>query len=218
MEACRTRDVARVVVASSSRVYGTTGRADGRGFSELDPLHGREVYGVSKAAADMIARSYWESHGVRVAAARLSNVYGGGDLDRARLVPELVAAVLRDEAPVLRSDGTPQREFLYVEDAAAAYLAIADALDRGDDAACGAAFNAAGPLHEVRDIAETLLRLAGSGARPDIRGADTVSDRLSLDCSRLRDLTGWRAQVDLEDGLGRTLEWYRAHPGALDLS
>ena len=73
---------------------------------------------------------------------RFANIYGGGDLNFSRLVPEAVCAALDGRAPVLRSDGSPERDFLYVEDAAAAYLAIADDLDR--DEVRGEAFNAGG--------------------------------------------------------------------------
>ena len=220
MEACRLLGIERVVVASSIKAYGDRS-THARPLVEDDALHGRQVYEVSKAAADTIARSYWYGYGVRVAAARLANVYGGGDLNRSRLVPDVMAAVLAGRPPVIRSDGTPQRDFLYVEDAVAAYLAIADALDRPDDAACGVAFNAGGEPHSVLEIVDTVLRLAGSDLRPEIHGAPLpagTSDRLSLDSSRLRDLTGWRPAVGLEEGLRRTLRWYRAHPSALDLS
>lgn len=220
MEACRLLGVERVVVASSIKAYGERA-AGARPFVEDDPLHGRQVYEVSKAAADAIARSYWDGYGVRVASARLANVYGGGDLNRSRLVPDVMAAVLAGRAPVIRSDGTPERDFLHVDDAVTAYLAIADALDRPDDVACGAAFNAGGETHSVREIVDTVLRLAGSDLRPEIRGAPPTpgtSGRLSLDSSRLRDLTGWRPVVGLEEGLRRTLRWYRTHPSALDLS
>ena len=79
-----------------------------------------------KAAADLIARSYWHSYGLPVAVTRFANVYGGGDLNFSRLIPEAVSAALDGRAPVLRSDGSPERDFLYVEDAARAYLAIAE--------------------------------------------------------------------------------------------
>lgn len=220
MEACRLLEIPRVVVASSIKAYGDRPGHD-RPFREEDALHGRQVYEVSKAAADTIARSYWDGYGVRVAAARLANVYGGGDLNRSRLVPDTMASVLAGRAPVIRSDGTPRHDFLYVEDAAEAYLAIADALDMPGDAACGAAFNAGGEPHSVLEIVEAILRLAGVDARPEMLGVPPpggTGDRLSLDSSRLRELTGWRPRVGLEEGLRRTLTWYRAHPSALDLS
>ena len=88
------------------------------------PLPPTFPYDVSKAAADLIARSYWHTFGLPVAVTRFANLYGGGDINRRRLVPEAVGAALAGRAPVIRSDGSPERDFLYVEDAVAAYLAI----------------------------------------------------------------------------------------------
>ena len=118
----------RVVVAASDKAYGAARRAAlPRGASRSSratPTTSR------KAATDLIARSYWHTFGLPVAVTRFANLYGGGDLNRSRLVPEAVSAALAGRAPVIRSDGSPERDFLYVEDAVAAYLAIADALRR----------------------------------------------------------------------------------------
>ena len=128
LEACRRMDVARVVVAASDKAYGAHDELPYREDFALQP---RFPYDVSKAATDLIARSYFHTYGLPVAVTRFANLYGGGDLNFSRLVPEAVAAALQGRRPVIRSDGTPERDFLYVEDAAAAYLAIADALADG---------------------------------------------------------------------------------------
>jgi CDP-glucose 4,6-dehydratase len=116
---------------------------------------------------------------------------------------------------VIRSDGTPERDFLYVEDAATAYLALAREIDR----AAGEAFNAgSGRPVAVRAVVELICRLAGSDVEPDIRGIGTPEGEISrqyVDSSKLRALTGWQPRVELEEGLRRTVEWYRAHPEAL---
>ena len=124
VEACRAHGVARTVVAASDKVYGAHGEPP---YREDFELRARYPYDVSKAAADLIARSYWHTDGLPVATTRLTNVYGGGDLNRSRLVPEAIEAALAGRAPVIRSDGTPERDFLYVDDAVEAYLAIARA-------------------------------------------------------------------------------------------
>jgi len=214
MEACRAHSVQRVVVAASDKAYGPHERLPYREDFALQP---RYPYDVSKACTDLIARSYWHTYDVPVAVTRFANIYGGGDLNASRLIPEMVTSVLSGRPPVIRSDGSPERDFLYVEDAVNAYLAITDALDDGP--ARGEAFNAGGDApHSVREIVELAIRVAGADVEPDIRGQGTPAgeiDRQYVDSSKLRTLTGWRPQVGLEDGLRRTVEWYRAHPEAL---
>jgi CDP-glucose 4,6-dehydratase len=214
MEACRLHAVERVVVAASDKAYGPHERLP---YREDFPLQPRYPYDVSKAATDLIARCYWYTFEVPVAVTRFANIYGGGDLNPSRLIPEMVAAVLADRPPVIRSDGSPERDYLYVEDAVDAYLAICDAIDDGP--ARGEAFNGGGDApHSVREIVELVIRLTGSHVRPDVRGAGTPPgeiDRQYVDSSKLRSTTGWAPRVSLEEGLRRTVEWYRGHPEAL---
>lgn len=213
LEAARGHDVSAVVFASSDKAYGAH---DELPYTEDFALKPTAPYEASKAAADLIARSYWESFGLPVAVTRFANVYGGGDINFSRLVPETVSAALDGRAPVLRSDGSPERDVLYVEDAAAAYRAIADALLAGKGA--GMAFNAGGERpYAVLEIVETITRLAGTGVEPEIRGSGNPEgeiERQYVDSSRLRELTGWRPEFSLEDGLARTIDWYRDHPEA----
>ena len=215
MEACRTHGVARVVVAASERVYGSQPELPYREDMALAP---RFPYEVSKAATDLIARSYWHTYGVPVATTRFANLYGGGDTNRSRLVPEAVHAALSGRRPVIRSDGSPERDFLYVEDAVRAYLAIAEALDEREGVR-GEAFNAGGGrTHAVREVVELICRIAGTDVEPDVRGRAAPGgkiDRQFVDATKLRELTGWQPEVDLEEGLRRTVEWYRDHPQAL---
>jgi len=210
LEACCARGVERVVVASSDKAYGPSRQLP---YVEDQPLAAAYPYDASKAAADVIARSYWRSYQLPVAVARFANVYGGGDLQPSRLIPETVWAALDQRAPVIRSDGTPQRDFLYVEDAVRAYLAIAGALD--SPAACGEAFNAGGGApHAVLDVVRLVLRVVGATVEPDIRGAGTPAGELDcqyVDHAKLSRLTGWRPEVELEDGLRRTVAWYRRY-------
>jgi CDP-glucose 4,6-dehydratase len=213
LEACRLHGAERVIVASSDKAYG---RHEDLPYRESHPLLAKYPYDVSKAACDMIARSYWHTFGLPVAVTRFANLYGGGDTNRSRLVPEAVCAALAARRPVIRSDGSPERDFLYVEDAVGAYLAIWEALGRGD--AGGEAFNAGGGApHRVSDVVATICRLAGTSVEPDIRGKGTPPneiDRQWVDATKLRELTGWRPAVTLEEGLRRTIDWYRAHPEA----
>ncbi len=211
LEACREAGTERVIVASSDKAYGPHSQLPYTEDSALQPVF---PYDVSKAAADLIARSYSHTYGLPVAVTRFANLYGGGDRNFSRLIPEAVTAVLDGRRPVIRSDGSPERDFLYVEDAAAAYLAVAEALASGG--AAGEAFNAGwGRPHAVREVVELICELGPGAVEPDYRGAGNPSgeiDRQFLDSAKLRERTGWAPEVDLSEGIGRTLEWYSAHP------
>jgi CDP-glucose 4,6-dehydratase len=213
LQACRERGVERVVVASSDKAYGAH---DELPYREDFPLQPTAPYEASKAAADLIARSFWHSYGLPVAVTRFANIYGGGDLNFSRLIPEAVSAALDGRPPVLRSDGSPERDFLYVEDAVSAYLAIARGLDR--DEVRGEAFNAGGGRpHPVREVVEIVARLAGTGLEPEIQGQGNPAgeiDRQWVDPTKIREVLGWEPRVGLEEGLRRTIEWYREHPEA----
>jgi CDP-glucose 4,6-dehydratase len=210
LEACRRLPVARVIVASSDKAYGAH---DELPYREAFALRPSSPYEVSKAAADMVARSYSHTFGLPVAVTRFANLYGGGDLNRSRLVPESALAALQGRRSVIRSDGTLQRDFLYVEDAVEAYLAICSLLD--DGRAAGEAYNAGGDgPHAVLEVVELICRLAGTGVEPDVRGTGTPSGEITrqwLDSTKLRTASAWRPQVALEEGLRRTLEWYREY-------
>jgi CDP-glucose 4,6-dehydratase len=214
LEACRREGVERVVVASSDKAYG---RHSALPYREEYALQASYPYDVSKAAADLLARSYWHTWGLPVAVTRFANLYGGGDTNRSRLVPEAITAALSGRRPVLRSDGSPERDLLYVEDAVGAYLAIWGALAEGKGA--GEAFNAGGGTpHRVDEIVELICRLAGTDVEPDIRGNGTPDgeiDRQWVDHTKLSELTGWQPRVELEDGLRQAIDWYRAHPAWL---
>ena len=210
LEACRHLGVRRVVVAASDKAYGIHDRLPYREDFPLQPLY---PYDVSKAATDMIARSYWHTFGLPVAVTRFANLYGGGDLNLSRLVPEAALAAIEGRRPVIRSDGTLERDFLYVEDAVDAYLAICRLLDEG--AGAGEAFNAGGDEpHSVLEVVELMCRVAGTGVEPDVRGTGTPPGEITrqwVDSSKLRAASGWAPRVSLEEGLRRTIEWYREY-------
>lgn len=199
--------VDRVVVASSDKAYGQHDDLPYREDAKLQPTY---PYDTSKAAADLVARSYAETYGLPVAVTRLANVYGGGDFNFSRLVPETARAIHAGEAPVIRSDGSPERDFIYAADAVGAYLAIADGL--ADPANHGLAFNAgAGRPWPVLEIVRTMLDAAGSTLEPDVRGSGVPEgeiDRQYLDSTLIAERLGWRPSWSLADGLAATWEWY----------
>lgn len=217
LEACRAVGVVgggieRVVVASSDKAYGDHETLP---YDETFSLQPRYPYDVSKAATDMIARSYAITYGLPTAVTRLANVYGGGDFNFSRIVPDTARALVRGDRPVIRSDGTPERDYIYAEDAVDAYLAIAASLD--DEAMRGRAWNAgAGKPYSVSEIVGRLIAVSGRDVEPDVQGEGTPRgeiDRQFLDSSRIRDELGWEPRWSLDDGLRETWAWYERHLG-----
>jgi CDP-glucose 4,6-dehydratase len=207
-EACRTAAVERVVYSSSYKAYGTAPELP---YREDFPLRAAYPYDASKAAADTIARGYASTYGLPLAVTRFANIYGEADLNFTRLVPETAIAVAAGQAPQIRSDGSPKRDFLHIDDAVAAYLAVVAALDSGE--ARGEAFNAGGDgPHSVREVVEAVVAAGGGEVEPrwGAPPAGEIVDQY-LDSTKLRELTGWRPAVGLRAGLERTLEWYREH-------
>ena len=211
LEAARRSPTVRgVIVASSDKAYGEQPVLP---YREDAPLAGRHPYDVSKSCADLIAQSYAITYGLPVAVLRCGNLFGGGDLNFNRLVPGVVRDALGGVPPVIRSDGSAIRDYLYVEDAAEAYLAVAAWL--GDGAPTGEAMNFSleRPL-SVREMAQLILTAMGSDLDLDVR--DEASNEIPaqyLDATKARQTLGWRPQVGLEEGLTRTVEWYRSFLG-----
>ena len=217
LEACRAVGVVgsgieRIVVASSDKAYGSH---DELPYAEDFSLQPSYPYDVSKAATDMIARSYAVTYGLPVAVTRLANVYGGGDFNFSRVVPDTARALVRGDRPVIRSDGTPERDYIYAADAVDAYLAIARSLD--EDTMHGRAWNAgAGQPHSVREIVDRLIAVSGRDVEPDVQGEGTPHgeiDRQFLNSSLIRSELGWEPRWELEDGLRETWSWYEQNLG-----
>jgi CDP-glucose 4,6-dehydratase len=217
LDACRQAQglVARIVVASSDKAYGTVGDLP---YTERTPLDGRGPYDVSKTATDLLAQSYAATYDLPVAIARCGNVYGGGDLNWSRIVPGTIRAIVRGEQPVLRSDGTFVRDYLHVDDVVEGYLALSAWLDTtragGTSSAVddGIAFNfSAEAPRSVTEIYDAVCEACGGPVEPLVLGtaAHEIHDQF-LDSSRAQAELGWKTQVELGDGLARTVDWYRA--------
>lgn len=207
--ACREAGVAKIIFASSLKAYGA---AVGPPYPESLPLRAEHPYDASKAVVDLMVRGMACEWGMSIAAVRLANVFGEGDLNFSRLVPETAVAVADQRAPRLRSDGAPRRDFIYIDDAVAAYLAVAAALEAGG--AAGEAFNVGGERPcSVREMVELAVEVGGGGIEPEYGPGLPPGEVLDqyLDSTKLRELTGWAPAVDLRSGLGRTVAWYREH-------
>lgn len=210
LEACRSSSLVRgVIVASSDKAYGSTITLP---YREDAPLNGRFPYDVSKSCTDLIAQGYAATWSMPVAIARCGNFFGGGDLNWNRLVPGTIRAALMNKNPILRSDGTPLRDYIYVEDAVSAYLTLAECLIRSAPLA-GHAFNFSnGTPLSARDLAESILKLIKSDLKLEIlHDAPAEIQEQYLDISRAKNLLGWAPKYSIEEGLKKSISWYREY-------
>jgi len=208
LEACRRHAdrVRRVVVASSDKAYG---ESDQLPYTEDMRLQGRHPYEVSKSCADLIAQSYQHAYGLPIGIARCGNVYGGGDLHWERIVPGTIRSLVRGERPIIRSDGTYVRDYLYVKDCVSGYLALGDGLDRPD--VTGEAFNfSTESWVQVREIVTMLQKIMGrADLEPLVQDVAVGEIRSqSLSSRKARGRLGWHPAYDLEEGLRETVDWY----------
>jgi len=207
LEACRRSSKVRaIVVASSDKAYGAQ---EALPYSEDTALAGSHPYDVSKSCADLLARTYAVTYGLPVVVTRCGNLYGGGDLNWNRVVPGTIRAVIRGERPVIRSDGKFIRDYFYVEDAAAAYMLLAER-QAVDTTLRGMAFNFSNEIQlTVLDLVRRILSRMGSILEPDIRNEAVNEIRCQyLSAARARHLLQWRPLFSLDEGLARTIAWY----------
>jgi len=204
----RTPTVARIVVASSDKAYGVH---DSLPYTEDAPLLGCYPYDVSKACADLIARAYAATYDLPLAVTRCANLYGGGDLNWSRIFPGTIRSALRGERPIIRSDGTMVRDYLYIRDAVSAYLLLAEQLERPEIR--GQAFNfGMDAPRSVLEIVETIIAVVGQpGLEPLILGQASGEIKAQyLGSEKARRMLGWAPVYSLEQGLQETVTWYRA--------
>lgn len=207
LEACREAgQVERIVMASSEGVYGEQAALP---CSERMKPRPMRPYDVSKMCSELVARSYWHTYGLPVVVTRCTHLYGPGDRNFNRLIPGTIRAALRDKAPVLRSDGTPVHDYLFVRDAVAAYLRLGERCHEPEIA--GDVYNlAAEAPRSVLDVVQTILRLMKKEhLRPQLceRSSPEVARRW-MDCGKARAALAWTPRYTLEAGLADTIDWY----------
>lgn len=210
LEACRrSPTVGQIIVASSDKAYGIHEQLP---YSEDCPLQGRFPYDVSKSCADLIAQSYAATFRLPVAVTRCGNLFGGGDLNWNRIVPGTIRSGLAGERPIIRSNGKCIRDYFYVEDAVLAYLALAEQIATRPEL-IGQAFNFSNEIQvSVLDIVRHILGAVGrDDLEPDVRDeAQHEIPHQYMDASKARRLLNWRPHFRLQEGLEKTVAWYRA--------
>lgn len=203
----RSPSVKQTILASSDKAYGDQ---DELPYDESAPLEGRHPYDVSKSCADLIAQTYANTYKLPVGITRCGNFYGGGDLNWNRIVPGTIRSIVNGQRPVIRSDGQYVRDYFYVEDGAAAYMRLAEAL-AADRSLAGEAFNFSNELQiTVSELVRRILERMGSELTPDIRNEASNEIRLQyLSAAKARERLSWSPEFTLEQGLDATIGWYK---------
>ena len=208
----RSPTVTRILVASSDKAYGTQPVLP---YTEEMPLQGEHPYDVSKSAVDLIAQSYAKTYGMPVAITRCANLYGGGDLNWNRLIPGTIRSALQGQPPIIRSDGTFIRDYLYLKDAVRAYMMLAEALDRPEIQ--GQAFNCGTdePM-SVLEMTRVILSLSPNpGLEPVV--LDEVRNEIKdqyLSSAKIGKAIGWEPIWSREEAVHETMAWYAEHLGS----
>lgn len=209
LQAARDEGVERVVHTSTSECYGTAQYVP---IDEKHPLQGQSPYSASKIGADMLAESYWRSFGLPVAIIRPFNTFGPRQSARA-VIPTIISQALKGGTIKLGSL-SPTRDMNYVDNTVDGFLAVASHPD-----AVGQVINVgSGREIGVGDLARLIVGLIGSKSEvvedaQRIRPANSEVERLLCDHGKATQLLGWAPRVGLEEGLQRSIEWFRRHLG-----
>ena len=206
LEACRKSSlVSRIVVASSDKAYGDQPVLP---YDEKTPLEGRHPYDVSKSCADLICRAYFETYNVPVCVTRCGNFYGGGDLNFNRIIPGTIQSILQNKQPVIRSDGSPLRDYFYIRDGAESYILLAEQME--NKGIHGEAFNfSTEHPHSVLEIVQKIIDIMGSDLKPELlnQATNEIQDQY-LSAKKAKKLLNWESKYTLENGLKETVDWY----------
>lgn len=210
LEAARVSPLVKgVVVASSDKAYGDQPNLP---YTEDVPLLGRHPYDVSKSCADLIAQAYARTYDLPIAIARCGNLFGGGDLNFNRLIPGTIRSAFQNQAPVIRSDGTPKRDYFYAKDAARAYLLLAENLERPEVKGQAFNFGTNDPLTPLQITERVLKIMKKASLQPDVQKTwqGEIQDQY-LDASRARQVLKWQPEYTLDSALEETVAWYQQH-------
>lgn len=213
LEACRSvGGVKSIVVASSDKAYGDHLELP---YTEDHPLVPKNTYDTSKACMDMVARSYAKNYDMPIVVTRCSNVYGPGDLNLSRIVPNTIRRMFDGKPPLLYSDiSQMEREFIFIDDVVNAYVLLAHLAP----AASGEAYNigGTGPT-AIMDIVKMIAKEIGKeDTSPEIVERDSSFREIGrqyIDATKILAETGWKANISLEEGIRRTVKWYAGYFG-----
>jgi NAD dependent epimerase/dehydratase len=206
LEACRDYDVQKIVHTSTSETYGTALYVP---IDEKHPMQGQSPYSASKIGADKMAESFYKSFNTPVATLRPFNTYGPRQSARA-VIPTIISQILSGNNEIKLGDLSPTRDFNFVKDTAEAFIKVAES-----DNTIGEVINA-GSNYEisVKDTIDLIVKIIGKDVKiicdeQRLRPKNSEVNRLWADNKKIKELTGWAPQYDIESGLRATIEWMK---------
>jgi NAD dependent epimerase/dehydratase len=206
LQACRDYNIERIIATSTSEVYGTAQYVP---IDERHPLQGQSPYSASKIGADKIAESFYRSFGTPVVIARPFNTYGPRQSARA-VIPTIITQLLNGKEEIHLGSTHPTRDLNYISDTCKGFIALAEC-----DNAIGKEINiGSGQEISIGNLANLIISMINPGARiilEDSRKRPDKSEveRLLCDNALIKQLTGWKPEVSLRNGIERTIEWFR---------
>jgi CDP-glucose 4,6-dehydratase len=209
LEACRRSEtVSSIVIASSDKAYGSHNKLP---YNEGSRLVGKHPYDVSKSCADLIALAYFHTYGLPVSITRCGNIYGPGDFNFSRIVPDLIRSVFREEKFLIRSNGRFTRDYIFIDDIVSGYLLIAEKLQ--ELFLAGKAFNLSNesPI-SVLELVKKVYNSFGKKQNFEILDkADFEIEHQYLSSEKARTILGWTPVYSLDRGIKKTIPTYKKY-------
>jgi CDP-glucose 4,6-dehydratase len=208
LEASRiSKTVKSIVVASSDKAYGSHNKLP---YKEKAPLSGSHPYDVSKSCADLLTYTYFKTYGLPVCVTRCGNIFGPGDFNFSRIIPDSIKSMVLNKTLIIRSDGKYTRDYIYVDDIVSGYLVLAAKMDALK--LYGEAFNFSNenPI-SVLDLVKLILKINGKGKlNYEIKNlAEKEIKHQYLSAGKAKKVLAWKPEHSLEEGLEKTITWYQ---------
>lgn len=197
--------VKSIVVASSDKAYGSHEILP---YKEDAPLQGNHPYDVSKSCTDLICNTYFNTYGVPVSVTRCGNIFGPGDFNYSRIVPDAIRCALNCKTFIMRSDGSYTRDYVYIDDIISGYLLVAENIYKKNIAGMAFNFSYEKPI-SVMDIVKKIYKITGNKINYKVENRARYEIKHQyLSSSRARRILNWKPRYDLNKGLEKTIEWY----------